>query len=104
MEEVPKADVVITNPTHFAVALKYDVKKMRAPKVVAKGVDFLALKIREIAKESGVPLVENKPLARALYRKVDIGKAVTEDLYTAVAEVQAFVYRLRGINSMGATA
>ncbi len=96
MEAVPKADVVVTNPTHFAVALKYDHNEMRAPRVVAKGVDFLALKIRELAKSSGVPIVENKPLARALYAQIPIGKQITQDLYGAVAQVLSYVYRVKG--------
>ena len=100
MEAVPKADVIITNPTHYAVALQYDPKKMRSPKVVAKGVDFLALKIRELAKSSGVPIVENRPLARALYAQVPVGKGITEDLYTAIAQVLTYVYRLKGMTSM----
>ena len=92
MSEVPTADVVITNPTHFAVALKYDATTMRAPLVVAKGQDLLALKIREVAQENDVPIVENAPLARALYKQVNLGKEVSSDLYEAVAEVLAFVY------------
>lgn len=99
MEAVPKADVVITNPTHYAVAIQYDPKKMHAPRVVAKGVDYLALKIRELAKQSGVPIVENKPLARTLYAEIAIGKGITEDLYTAVAQVLSYVYRLKGMSS-----
>lgn len=95
MQEVPKADVVITNPTHFAVALRYDGDKMVAPVVVAKGVDYLAFKIRNIAKTNDVIIVENKPLARALYAQADIGDAVPEDLFKAVAEVLAYVYRLK---------
>lgn len=94
MQEVPKADVVITNPTHFAVALKYD-QSMAAPIVVAKGQDFLAQRIKETAKDSKVIIVENKPLARALYSAVDIGSSVPPDLYQAVAEVLAYVYRLK---------
>lgn len=100
MEAVPKADVIITNPTHFSIAIQYDPKQMRAPKVVAKGVDFLALKIRELAKSSGVPIVENKPLARALYKQIPVGKVITEDLYTAVAQVLSYVYRLKGVTKM----
>ena len=96
MQEVPKADVVITNPTHIAVALKYDSTEMRAPKVVAKGTDLIAQKIKEIAKKSGVPLVENVPLARALHKNVKVGKAIPRALYQAVAEVLAYVYRLKG--------
>jgi flagellar biosynthetic protein FlhB len=93
MQDVPKADVVITNPTHFAVALKYDAEVSRAPIVVAKGEDFLAQKIKEIAKENKVPLVENKPLARMLYHNVDIGAEIPPELYQAVAEVLAMVYQ-----------
>jgi flagellar biosynthesis protein FlhB len=94
-QEVPKASVVITNPTHFAVALRYD-EKTAAPVCVAKGADHLALKIREMAKVSGVTIVENPPLARALWRTVDVDKPIPQDLYQAVAQVLAFVYRLRG--------
>jgi flagellar biosynthetic protein FlhB len=93
MTEVPKADVVITNPTHFAVALKYDLEAMDAPQVVARGQDFVALRIREIARENGVTIVENPPLARTLFYSLDIGDFIPEELYQAVAEVLAFVYR-----------
>ncbi len=104
MEAIPKADVVVTNPTHYAVALKYEQGKHEAPRVVAKGVDFLALRIRELAKSANVPIVENKPLARALYKQIPIGKQITKDLYTAVAQVLSYVYRVRGMQSaMGAT-
>lgn len=96
MQEVPNADVVITNPTHFAVALKYDGSKMEAPTVIAKGQDYLALRIREIAKKNDVITMENKPLARALYEKTEIGQSVPADLFQAVAEVLAYVYRLKG--------
>ena len=96
MHDVPKADVVITNPTHFAVALKYDAKTMSAPKVVAKGQDEVAQQIKRIAQESSVPMVENVPLARALYQEVKIGKDVPPKLFRAVAEVLAFVYRMHG--------
>ena len=92
--QVPKASVIITNPTHFAVALRYD-ERTAAPICVAKGADHLAMKIRERAKLSGVPIVENPPLARALYRHVDIDKPIPSALYQAVAQVLAFVYRLR---------
>ena len=92
--EVPKADAVITNPTHFAVAIRYDVKKMVAPQVVAKGQDLMAKRIREIALEHGVAIVEKPALARALYKTVDVGREVPVELYKAVAEVLAFVYRL----------
>jgi flagellar biosynthetic protein FlhB len=94
MAQVPKADVVVTNPTHFSVALKYDAGKMGAPVVVAKGRGELALKIREIAKESEIPLLEAPPLARALYAHCDLDQAVPAALYTAVAEVMAYVYQL----------
>jgi flagellar biosynthetic protein FlhB len=95
MQEVPKADVVITNPTHFAVALKYDGAKMEAPTVIAKGQDYLALRIRELAKQNDVITMENKPLARALYEKTEVGDSVPADLFQAVAEVLAYVYRLK---------
>lgn len=95
MQDVPKADVVITNPTHYAIALKYDESKMDAPYVVAKGVDFVAQKIKEIAKEHEIITVENRPLARALYSQAEIGDAVPEDFFKAVAEILAYVYRLK---------
>jgi len=93
---VPKADVVVTNPTHFAVALKYDEQSMNAPRVLAKGADHLAIQIRLIAASHGVPMVERPPLARALYHNVEIGREIPGDLYEAVAEVLAYVYRLEG--------
>lgn len=96
MDEVPEADVVITNPTHFAVALKYDLDTMATPVVVAKGKNLIAQKIKEIARESGVPMVENKPLAQALFKSVEVGQGIPEDLYRAVAEVLAYVFRLKG--------
>jgi flagellar biosynthetic protein FlhB len=95
MAAVPKADVVITNPTHLAIALAYEQGKMRAPQVVAKGERLVAERIKEKAGEHHVPLVENKPLARALFKSVDIGQEVPLDLYQAVAEVLAFVFRLK---------
>ena len=95
MQSLPSADVVITNPTHYAVAIKYDSQKNSAPIVVAKGEDFLAQKIRETAKEHHIEIVENKPLARMLYANVDVGQEVPPELYQAVAEVLAFVYSLR---------
>jgi flagellar biosynthesis protein FlhB len=95
MQEVPKADVVITNPTHYAVALKYDGDKMDAPIVIAKGVDFIAQKIKGIAKHHEVITVENRPLARALYDQTDIGDEVPEELFKVVAEVLAYVYRIK---------
>jgi flagellar biosynthetic protein FlhB len=93
--EVPKADVVVTNPTHFAVALRYDRDKDAAPIVVAKGADLMAKKIREIAKANKVSIVENPPLARSLYRSVDVGSIIPADLFRAVAELLAYVYRQR---------
>lgn len=95
MKEIPTADVIITNPTHYAVAVKYDAGMMTAPKVVAKGEGFIALRIREIAAEHGVPLYENKPLAQALFRGVEIGSEIPPQFYGAVAEVLAYVYRLK---------
>lgn len=95
MAEIPKADVVITNPTHLSIAIAYRRDEMDAPRIVAKGADALAMKIREIAKEHRVPLVENVPVARALY-KFEVGDAVPEELYTAVAEILAYVYSLKG--------
>jgi len=94
MAEVPKADVVVTNPTHYAVALRYD-PQMASPKVVAKGVDKAAQKIREIAKEHDVPVVENPPLARGLYAACDIDQEITPEFYKAVAEVIGYIYRLK---------
>ncbi len=95
LQEVPTADVVVTNPTHYAVALKYDQENMAAPLVVAKGPDKLALKIREIAKEHGVPIVERPSLARALYAAAEIGEPVPSNLFVAVAELLAMIFRLR---------
>jgi flagellar biosynthetic protein FlhB len=96
MAAVPEADVVITNPTHLAVALRFDAARMIAPQVVAKGAGYVAERIKQIAAENDVPLVEDKPLARALYKIVEIGNTIPADLYKAVAEVLAYVYRLRG--------
>ncbi|NJN92601.1 MAG: flagellar biosynthesis protein FlhB [Anaerolineales bacterium] len=95
MAAVPKADVVITNPTHLAIALRYDRSKMRAPQVVAKGEQLVAERIKEKAREHRVPLVENKPLARTLFKAVEIGHEVPPELFQAVAEVLAFVFRLK---------
>lgn len=100
--DVPDADVVITNPTHYAVALKYDSATMAAPQVVAKGRGFIALKIIAVAQEAGVPRVENRSLARSLYRIVEVGKTIPNSLYRAVAEVLAYIYRLRGAAAGGA--
>ncbi len=95
MSEVPKADVVVTNPTHFAVALRYEEGRMSAPRVVAKGSDAIAARIREIAVENGVPLLSAPPLARALHRHVELGREIPAGLYTSVAEVLAWVYQLK---------
>ena len=95
MQAVPEADVVITNPTHFAVALKYEPDSGKAPVVVAKGEDYLAQKIKEKARECDVEIVENKPLARMLYYNVDLGTEIPQELYQAVAEVLAFVWKLK---------
>jgi flagellar biosynthetic protein FlhB len=95
-KNVPTADVVVTNPTHFAVALKYDSDNMHAPRVVAKGADFIAQLIRETAAENGVPILERAPLARALYKMVEVGQEIPEQFYAAVAEILAYVYELSG--------
>ncbi|MBE9487470.1 MAG: flagellar biosynthesis protein FlhB [Chloroflexi bacterium] len=94
MAEVPKADVVITNPTHLSIAITYDRETMDAPTIVAKGADHLAFRIREIARENHVPLVENKPVARALYKQ-EVGEQVPEEMFKAVAEILAYVYGLK---------
>jgi flagellar biosynthetic protein FlhB len=94
-QAVPKADVVVTNPTHFAVALQYDQGKMHAPRVVAKGADMLALRVRQVAAAHGVPIVERPPLARGLYWGVEVGREIDPEFYEAVAEVLAYVYRLK---------
>jgi flagellar biosynthetic protein FlhB len=96
MQEIPNADVVITNPTHYAIALKYNASAMEAPKVIAKGKDYIALKIREIAKEHNIVMMENKPLARALYNQVELGDSIPADLFQAVAEILAYVYKIKG--------
>ncbi len=96
MAAVPQADVVITNPTHLAVALKYDPETMTAPFVVAKGERLIAQRIKEIANEHDIPVIEDKPLARALFKLCDIGQMVPATLYRAVAEVLAYVYKLNG--------
>ncbi len=96
MEAVPKADVVITNPTHFSVALQYDRQRHGAPTVVAKGVDEMAFRIRELARQNDVPLMEDPPLARALFRAVKVGQEVPEKFYKAVAAVLSHVYRIKG--------
>ncbi len=96
LRRVPTADVVITNPTHFAVAIQYRAGSMRAPRVIAKGQRLVALRIREAARRHNVPIVENKPLAQALFRTVEVNQEIPADLYQAVAQVLAFVYKLRG--------
>jgi flagellar biosynthesis protein FlhB len=101
MSAVKKADVIITNPTHIAIAIQYDRAKMMAPKVVAKGADLIAQKIRELGKEGNIPIVENVPLARTLYKSVKINQAIPRALYQAVAEVLAYVYRLKNKNFGG---
>ena len=95
MAAVPKADVIITNPTHFAVAMKYDADKMAAPTVVAKGADLVALAIRTLAKEHGVTIIENPPLARALFAAVEIDEEIPPEHYRAVAEIISYVFQLK---------
>jgi flagellar biosynthetic protein FlhB len=102
MHKVPSADVVIVNPTHFAVALKYDPKKMRAPRVLAKGVDMVAQNIRRIAEEHRVPVFESPKLARALYGSTDLNKEIPAGLYVAVAQVLSYIFRLRTLNPTAA--
>jgi len=94
MSQVPEASVVVTNPTHYAVALKYHPESMAAPVIVAKGLDFLALRIRKVAEEHGVPIVENPPLAQALYKSAEVGSEISPNLYRVVAEILAYIYRL----------
>lgn len=96
MQELPQADVVITNPTHLAVAIKYDKEQYEAPIVLAKGADYLAQKIKDAAREHDIEIVENKPLARMLYHNVEIGQQIPPELYQMVAEVLAYVYGLKG--------
>ena len=94
MNDVPTADVIVTNPTHIAVALKYS-KDMIAPTVIAMGGDFIAEKIKEIAKENNIPIVENKPLARAMFKTLQIGQTIPKELYAAVAEILSYVFKLK---------
>jgi flagellar biosynthetic protein FlhB len=102
MHEVPKADVIIVNPTHFAVALKYDPLKMRAPQLVAKGVDLVAQNIRRLAEEHRVPVFEAPKLARALYRSTDLNREIPAGLYTAVAQVLSYIFKVRSLNPTAA--
>jgi flagellar biosynthetic protein FlhB len=95
MHDVPTATVVVTNPTHVAVALKYEAGAMEAPRVVAKGADLLAQRIKDLARAHGVPVVEDRPLARALYAAVEIGHPIPEKLFQAVAQVLAYIYRMK---------
>jgi len=95
LQAVPKADVIITNPTHVAVALRYDTANMDAPVVVAKGAGFMAQKIKEIARHAGVPILENRSLARGLFKATKVGQEIPAALYQAAAEMLAYVYRLR---------
>ena len=95
MEAVPEADVIVTNPTHYAVALKYDGDKV-VPEVVAKGKDLIAFQIRRIAEEAGVPVISDPPLARGLHKSVEIGHQIPEEFFQAVAQLLAFVYRVAG--------
>ncbi|MDR2727025.1 MAG: flagellar biosynthesis protein FlhB [Deltaproteobacteria bacterium] len=96
LQNVPKADVVITNPTHLAVALRYDTKEAPAPIVVAKGADYMAEKIKDVARKHNVPIRENVPLARALYKSVEVGDMIPEDLYKAVASILAVIWKMKG--------
>jgi len=104
MEAVPEAEVVVTNPTHYAVAIKYVAEEMEAPEVVAKGQRLIAQKIREVAIEHGIPIVEDPPLAQSLFKSVEVGQFVPENLYRAVAEVLAYIYRLDKTRKRLATA
>jgi flagellar biosynthetic protein FlhB len=102
MQEVPKANVIVTNPTHFAVALRYDEKRMRAPVVVAKGADEIAARIRAVATEHNVPIFEAPPLARALHRNVDLGGEIPSNLYVAVAQVLTYIFQVKAARNYGA--
>ena len=95
MAEVPKADVIITNPTHLAVALHYKKEEMTAPKVLAKGAGWIAEKIKEVARTHQIPVVENKPLAQVLYQTVELGQTIPSTLYQVVADLLAYVYRMK---------
>jgi flagellar biosynthetic protein FlhB len=95
MKDIKSADVIVTNPTHISIVIKYDAENMVSPSVIGKGADHLAMKIREIARENNIPIVENVMLARTLYKTVKVGQPVPRTLYKAVAEVLAFVYKLK---------
>ena len=101
MQAVPKADVVVTNPTHYAIAIKYDSKEMAAPKVVAKGKDLVAQRIKQIAIENNVPIVEDKPLAQLLYKTVEIDEQIPPDLFKAVAQILAYIYQMKKMSRFG---
>jgi len=101
MDEVPKADVIVTNPTHYAVALRYDQTTMQAPRVVAKGADLVAANIRRVAREHAVPVIEAPMLARAIHAHAELGDAIPSELYLAVAKLLAYVFQLRAYNSGG---
>jgi flagellar biosynthetic protein FlhB len=94
MSEIPKGDVVITNPTHIACVLKYS-DKLPAPQLIAKGADYMAEKIKQIARENNIPIIENKPLARTIFKTMKVGQVIPRELFVAVAEVLSYVYRLR---------
>ncbi|MCP4215031.1 MAG: flagellar biosynthesis protein FlhB, partial [bacterium] len=96
MAQVPEADVVITNPTHYATALKYEFKKMHSPQLLAKGKDLLAQRIKEVAKEHNIPVVENPPVARALFASVEVGDFVPAELFKPIAEILAYIFKLKG--------
>jgi flagellar biosynthesis protein FlhB len=96
MREVPRATAIIVNPTHYAVALKYEQGSMAAPRVIAKGKNYLAARIRQKARENQIPIIENPPLAQALYKSVDVGQEIPAHLYRAVAEILAYIFRLMG--------
>ena len=99
MSNVPDADVVITNPTHYAVAMKYDNETDQAPKIVAKGIDFMALKIRDVAKENNIPIIENPALARSLHDQIEVEQTIPEEFYKAIAEIFTYIYDLKNKNS-----
>jgi len=98
MQDVAKATAVVVNPTHFAVAIRYEIESMASPVVVAKGKNWLAFRIRQIATQNQIPIIENPPLARALYDAVEIGRAISPEFYKAIAEILAYVYRIMGRN------